>query len=366
MHPQYVDVSPCPCDLGRGKCDVYCCCDPDCAGAAAAGGGGDGGAKTEQGSLPCLGGLFGGNHSLGKISGHNCSSSERDAMWWWDWRPVACLSGDSTPYLGTFYREEAEPVLDTEARYDVRSRAAKKRSETGETKSSRHSYDRGGGGGDEQPGGVKGGISIELEMLRQSFEPLRVQFLSVSLLKQFYSALRPIFGTFSLHFSCSIVYYWMAIQQGTERYTRFSPIPSVYDSARGVVGRWSLPANVLNNGGAADCVPTPVRFLVPSESVCSSEMSDADACAAAIGSYLDPASYSEDAAPFVPAEVGSRKFARVFTAFFKSSESSKFAKYVGTQHGRTPNVADVDLAEEIVDGLKSELERGKGSREAIQ
>ena len=39
LHPQYVDVSPCPCDLARGKCDVYCCCDPDC-------GGGD--AKEEE------------------------------------------------------------------------------------------------------------------------------------------------------------------------------------------------------------------------------------------------------------------------------------------------------------------------------
>ena len=146
-------MSPCPCDLGRGRCDVYCCCDPDCAGA------GGGVAETEEGSLSCFGGLFGGNHSLGKMSGHDCSSSERDA-WWLDWRPVACLSGDRTPYLGTFYREEAEPVLDTEARYDVRSRAARKRSETGETKGSRNSYD-GGGGADEESGGVKGGNSID-------------------------------------------------------------------------------------------------------------------------------------------------------------------------------------------------------------
>ena len=98
-----------------------------------------------------------GNQSLGMIPGHNCSN-ERD-IWWWDWRPVACLSGEKTPYLGTYYREEAEPVLDTEARYDVRSRAAKKSRGTGEAKGSRDSYD-GGVGGDEEPaGGVKVGNS---------------------------------------------------------------------------------------------------------------------------------------------------------------------------------------------------------------
>ena len=134
------------------------------------------------------------------------------------------------------------------------------------------------------------------------------------------------------------------------------PIPSVYDSARGVVGKWSLPANALNNGGAADCVPTPIRFLVPSESVCSSEMGDAAACSAAKGTYLDPTSYAEDAAPFVPTEIGSQRFTPVVTAFFKSEGSSK--------HGHTPSVANVDSAEDIVDGLKNELENGKGSSAA--
>ena len=124
----------------------------------------------------CFGGLFGGNHSLGKMPGHNCSSSgEWNA--WWDWRPVSCLADDNTPYLGTFYRfvfaefgalhtcqrggvsasrlallpptrEETEPVLDSEARYDVRLRAAK-RSESGLAKN-RHSYD--GGGGEQRAG----------------------------------------------------------------------------------------------------------------------------------------------------------------------------------------------------------------------
>ena len=62
-----------------------------------------------------------------------------------------------------FYREEAEPVLDTEARYDVRSRASRRRSETGGIKSIRNSYD-GGGGGDELPGRVKVGNSIKLDI----------------------------------------------------------------------------------------------------------------------------------------------------------------------------------------------------------
>ncbi len=31
LYPHYVDPAPCPCDLKPGKCDVYCCCDPDCA-----------------------------------------------------------------------------------------------------------------------------------------------------------------------------------------------------------------------------------------------------------------------------------------------------------------------------------------------
>ena len=48
-------------------------------------------------------------------------------------------------------REETEPVLDTEARYDVRLRAAK-RSGGGHAES-RHSYD--GGGGGEQGAGRK-------------------------------------------------------------------------------------------------------------------------------------------------------------------------------------------------------------------
>ena len=99
------------------------------------------------------------------------------------------------------------------------------------------------------------------------------------------------------------------------RYTRSSPmpIPAAYDSARGVIGRWSLPGNALGNSGAADCVPTPIRFLVPSESVCSSAMGDAAECAAAKGTYLDPMSYAEDAAPFVPTEIGTQQFAPVVT-----------------------------------------------------
>ena len=87
----------------------------------------------------------------------------------------------------------------------------------------------------------------------------------------------------------------------------------MYDSDRGVVGKWSLQANGHNNGGATDCVSTPIRFLVPSESVCSTDMSDGSACAAARETYLDPMSYVEDAAPFVPTEVGSQEFASVVT-----------------------------------------------------
>ena len=105
----------------------------------------------------------------------------------------------------------------------------------------------------------------------------------------------------------------IAPKQGTERYMRSSPIPSVYDSDRGIVGRWILPGNALGNGGGADCVPTPIRFLVPSESVCSSAMGDASTCAAAKGTYLDPLSYAEDAAPFVPTEIGTQQFAPVVT-----------------------------------------------------
>ena len=87
------------------------------------------------------------------MPGRNCSGGES----WWDWRPVACLSGEGTPYLGTFYREEAEPVLDTEARYDVRWRAAKKRSEI--LAHGMNGYDD-GRGSDEEPSSVKVGNLI--------------------------------------------------------------------------------------------------------------------------------------------------------------------------------------------------------------
>ena len=72
------------------------------------------------------------------------------------------MSGEGTPYLGTFYREEAEPVLDTEARYDVRWRAAKKRSEI--VAQGMNGYDD-GGGSDEEPSSVKVGNSIEFTTL---------------------------------------------------------------------------------------------------------------------------------------------------------------------------------------------------------
>ena len=57
-----------------------------------------------------------------------------------------------------------------------------------------------------------------------------------------------------------------------ERYSFSSPIPSVYDSARGIVGRLSLPSNAHGSGGAADCAPMPLRFLVPFVSVCTRDV----------------------------------------------------------------------------------------------
>ena len=28
--PQFREISPCPCDVTNNKCDVGCCCDPEC------------------------------------------------------------------------------------------------------------------------------------------------------------------------------------------------------------------------------------------------------------------------------------------------------------------------------------------------
>ncbi len=91
--PQFVDLSPCGCDLTRGRCDTYCCCDKEC--------------PESMRNHTCTGGPFGGENA-GKVPPmRNCSRDgqkyEHVPKFGAEGRELLCVYDQHSSYLGNFY-----------------------------------------------------------------------------------------------------------------------------------------------------------------------------------------------------------------------------------------------------------------------
>ncbi|XP_071489486.1 uncharacterized protein [Diadema antillarum] len=80
-NPAYVDLSPCPCDLTAGHCDVECCCDEDCNAADIL--------------------VFSCADEVEEIltTIHDCNSTD---LYKADWSPLLCVQTSNSPYLGMY------------------------------------------------------------------------------------------------------------------------------------------------------------------------------------------------------------------------------------------------------------------------
>ncbi|XP_064619007.1 tectonic-2-like isoform X2 [Lineus longissimus] len=88
-NPAFVNLSPCPCDLLKGACDVNCCCDTDCT-------------ADMNKTMICIPGILGGERTNGPED-RTCKSTRYYKEDWW---MVMCVYYENNAYLGLYYNNQ--------------------------------------------------------------------------------------------------------------------------------------------------------------------------------------------------------------------------------------------------------------------